>query len=77
MHATYVNQRTTSSSHVIDRLELPARLITHNRQRRQAALLRLVGTELLPRLLRDGALDTAPLSEALPPFSSTQDALVG
>lgn len=37
----------------------------------------LVGTELLPRLLRNGALDTAPLSEALPPFPSTRDALVG
>jgi len=38
-------------------------------------LLLLVGRELLPRLLRDGALDAAPLAQVLAPFPSARDAL--
>lgn len=49
---------------------------SRRQRRRRAALLLLAGRELLPRLLRDGGLDAAPLGQVLPPFPSARDALV-
>lgn len=53
-----------------------ASLALWRQQRRRAAMLSLVGQELLPRLLRGGGLDTAPLGQVLAPFPSAYDALV-